>query len=80
MPPGIFYKTRHFGDIQGGGLQTLKETLDTIYNMPRSLLSILNKLMLIMFMVFLLCGYVFLNSWTSLGYVVINLSLRLLKN
>ena len=48
MPSGIFYKTRHFGDIRGGGgggLQTPKETLDTAFNMPRSSLSILNKLM-----------------------------------
>ena len=56
-----------------------KETLNTAFNMPRSSLSILKKIMLIMFMDFPLCGYVCLNSWTSLGYVVINLSLSSLK-
>ena len=61
MPPGNFEKKQDILEIfrrGGGGLQTPKVTLDTAFNMRRSSLSILNKLMLIMFMVFPLCGYV----------------------
>ena len=63
MPPGTLEKTRHFGDIQGGGCyRHQKRSLDTALNVPRSSLSILKKLLLIMLIVFPLCGYVCINS------------------
>ena len=63
-------KNKAFWVYSGGrGLQTPKKNLDTALNMPRSSPSILNKLMLIMFMFFLLCANTKTDILSSISYL-----------
>ena len=50
--------------------------LSSSFNILRSSLSLINELMLIMFMVFPLCGCVCVNSWTSLGQLLIHMFIK----